>query len=156
MDKSTIPMVFIIALIVTFYVGYVQTSTAYFAFPGEDVVVIVKEDSYGFPLDYRSEWYYFPLGVRSEFFDPLNFLIDWLLFSLYGFGILTACVIIKSKKRGERMSEKKLSKAQKEFFDTLPISSIAECYAELLGYEEAFGDCTISEAIAIIHDEINR
>jgi len=49
-----------------------------------------------------------------------------------------------------------LTKQQKEFFECLPISAIAECYAELLAYEEAFGDCTISEAIALIHDEVER
>ena len=52
--------------------------------------------------------------------------------------------------------KRKLSKPQQEFFEPLPISVIAECYAELLTYEEAFGDCTISEAISIIHEEVER
>ena len=49
---------------------------------------------------------------------------------------------------------KELTKAQKEFLEQLPKSVLAECLSELYGYEEAFGDCTISETIFIIMEEI--
>lgn len=38
----------------------------------------------------------------------------------------------------------------------LPVSAIEECIAELLTYEEAFGDCTVSEVIAIIQGEMEK
>lgn len=53
-------------------------------------------------------------------------------------------------------SDSKLTKTQKEFLECFPKSVLAECLSELYGFEEAFGDCTISETISIIMNEINR
>lgn len=50
----------------------------------------------------------------------------------------------------------KMTKAQEEFFKSLSKSALADCLSELYGYEEAFGDCTISEVVGIIMDEIKR
>jgi len=49
-----------------------------------------------------------------------------------------------------------LTKAQKDFLHSFPKSVLADCLSELYGYEEAFGDCTISDVIGIIMDEIKR
>lgn len=50
----------------------------------------------------------------------------------------------------------KLTKAQREFLEGFPKSVLAECLSELYGYEEAFGDSTVSEVIGVIMDEIKR
>jgi len=49
-----------------------------------------------------------------------------------------------------------LTKAQKDFFQSFPKSVLAECLSELYGYDEAFGDCTISETISMLLTEIQR
>ena len=49
-----------------------------------------------------------------------------------------------------------LTKAQQDFLHSFPKSVLAECLSELYGYDEAFGDCTISETISIIMTEIKQ
>ena len=55
------------------------------------------------------------------------------------------------------MSEqRKLTKTQKQFLERFHKTMLAECLSELYGYEEAFSDCTISEVISIIMEEIEH
>jgi len=70
----------------------------------------------------------------------------------------SACASINFPVRDtvERCFENSLTKAQVEFFQSFPKSILADCLSELYGFEEAFGDSTISETIGIFLDEIKR
>lgn len=101
-EKKGVPVtvVFIIALAVTLYIGFYPQSM--------DVATVdipmgvsgghITHTYYGFPFAYITERRYFftevtpdiTFIVHTQYFSPLFFLVDWMIFTVLGYVLLKA------------------------------------------------------------------